>query len=154
LFKDERGFIWSSFLDELNELIDENLHFKHDKVSYSKKNVLRGIHGDSKTWKLVTCVYGEIIQVVVDRRENSPTYNKWEKFIINFNEPKMILIPPKMGNGFFVKSMECIYFYKLAYEGNYADYDEQFTIPWDDDTINIDWGNITPILSSRDKGLL
>ena len=153
VFKDERGFIWTAFLEKLNNLIDKNLYFKHDKISYSKKNVLRGIHGDSKTWKLVTCVYGEILQVVVDRRKDSSTYNNWEKFYINYKIPKMILIPPMMGNAFYVKSEESVYFYKLAYEGNYADYNEQFSIPWNSKEINIEWGNITPILSDRDKGL-
>ena len=150
IFIDERGFIWTSFLNKLNELLDKNLYFKHDKISYSKKNVLRGIHGDSKTWKLVTCVYGEILQVVVDRRKKSPTYNKWEKFVISYKEPMLILIPPQMGNAFFVRSEESVYLYKLAYEGNYADYNEQFTISWDDKEINIDWENIKPILSDRD----
>ena len=63
----------------------KNVNFRHDKFSLSRKNVLRGLHGDNKTWKLVTCVYGEIHQVVVDLRETSPTYMKWEKFIINKN---------------------------------------------------------------------
>ena len=82
--RDHRGTIWTSFLEnEIETLLPRNLHFKHDKFSESKYNVLRGIHGDEKSWKLVTCVYGEIIQVVVDCRKESPTYMKWEKFIIN-----------------------------------------------------------------------
>ena len=71
---DNRGNIWTSFIkSEIETLLPEGLHFKHDKFSESKHNVLRGIHGDSKSWKLVTCVYGEISQVVVDMREDSPT---------------------------------------------------------------------------------
>ena len=81
---DCRGNIWSSFIKgEIESLLPEGLHFKHDKFSESKHNVLRGIHGDSKSWKLVTCVYGEVHQVVVDMREDSSTYLKWQKFLIS-----------------------------------------------------------------------
>ena len=73
--KDLRGNIWTSFIkDEIEKLLPHGLFFKHDKFSASKYNVLRGIHGDSKSWKLVTCVYGEIQQVVVDLREFSRKY--------------------------------------------------------------------------------
>ena len=132
-------------------MVNNNLSFRHDKFSYSKKNVLRGIHGDHKTWKLVTCVYGEIFQVVVDCRKNSDTYLKWEKFIIKECEPTLILIPPNMGNAFYVSSDSAVYHYKLAYEGSYVDADEQFSLKWNDPKINIHWPTTTPILSERDK---
>ena len=83
---DQRGNIWTSFLkDKIEKILPDDLFFKHDKFSESTLNVLRGIHGDEQSWKLVTCVYGEIHQVVIDCREDSPTYLKWEKFIINKN---------------------------------------------------------------------
>jgi dTDP-4-dehydrorhamnose 3,5-epimerase len=70
--EDARGNIWTSFLkDEVEKLLPRDLYFKHDKFSTSKHNVLRGIHGDTKSWKLVTCVHGEIQQVVVDCRKDS-----------------------------------------------------------------------------------
>ena len=82
--EDARGDIWTSFLkDEVDGLLPDDLFFKHDKFSTSKRNVLRGIHGDTKSWKLVTCVHGEIQQVVVDMRKDSPTYKQWQDFIIN-----------------------------------------------------------------------
>ena len=75
--KDIRGTIWTSFLrDDVEKYLPDDIFFKHDKFSESKYNVLRGIHGDSKSWKLVTSVYGEVHQVVVDLRESSPTYMK------------------------------------------------------------------------------
>lgn len=102
--KDERGIIYSSYYeDNFKKFLPKELNFKHDKFSSSKKDVLRGIHGDIKSWKLVTCVYGEIFQVVVDCREESPTYNQWEAFTINSENPQLILLPPKMGNSFFCK---------------------------------------------------
>ena len=77
---DRRGTIWTSFLKEqIDELLPDGLYFKHDKFSQSCRNVLRGIHGDNKSWKLVTSVFGEIHQVVVDCRKDSSmgrVYNK------------------------------------------------------------------------------
>jgi len=148
---DRRGDIWTSFLkDEIDGLLPDGLYFKHDKFSESKYNVLRGIHGDHKSWKLVTSVFGEIIQVVVDCRKDSPTYLKYEKFTINKESQQLILIPPGMGNSYYANSKDVVYHYKLAYEGAYIDANEQFTFSWDDESIGIDWGDIKPILSDRD----
>lgn len=150
--EDLRGNIWTSFIkDEVEILLPENVHFKHDKFSTSRHNVLRGIHGDEKSWKLVTCVYGEIHQVVVDCRQESSSYLKWEKFIINGSNQALIFIPPRMGNSYYVSSAEAVYHYKLAYDGEYLDAGEQFSIKWNDDRIGIDWPNQRPILSERDK---
>ena len=149
--EDVRGNIWTSFLkDEVEMLLPDDLYFKHDKFSTSTHNVLRGIHGDTKSWKLVTCVYGEIQQVVVDLREDSPTYLKWQDFIINGNNQQLILIPPYMGNAYYVNSSEAVYHYKLAYGDDYIDADEQFSVRWNDDTIGIKWMSDNPILSNRD----
>ena len=148
---DLRGNIWTSFLkDEVERLLPEDLSFKHDKFSTSKHNVLRGVHGDTKSWKLVTCVYGEIQQVVVDLRKGSPTYLQWQDFMISSESQKMILIPPNMGNAYYVTSAEAVYHYKLAYEGDYIDADEQFSVKWNDESIGIKWLTDSPILSNRD----
>ena len=150
--EDLRGNIWTSFLkDNVEHLLPTDLFFKHDKFSTSENNVLRGIHGDMKSWKLVTCVYGEVQQVVVDLREGSSTYLKWQDFIINCDNQQSILIPPGLGNAYYVSSERAVYHYKLAYEGSYIDADEQFSIKWNDEKINIKWLSNAPILSNRDK---
>ena len=75
------GNIYSSFNKELYEkYLPNDINFIHDKFAESKQNVLRGLHGDNKTWKLVSCVYGELFEVVVDMRKDSPTYRKWDSF--------------------------------------------------------------------------
>lgn len=149
---DMRGNIWTSFVKgDIEKYLPAEVHFKHDKFSTSKQNVLRGIHGDTKSWKLVTCVHGEIHQVVVDYREGSPTYLKYHKVIINTGNQLMMLIPPNMGNSYFVSSKEAVYHYKLAYDGNYLDADEQFSLKWNDPRIGIEWPTTDPILSERDK---
>ena len=154
VFEESRGNIWTSFLaSELDGLLPDDLAFHHDKFSQSRHNVLRGIHGDHKSWKLVTCVYGEIHQVVVDMREGSPSYLQYERFVINRENQKMILVPPGMGNAYYVSSEAAVYHYKLAYQGGYIDADEQFTVAWNDPRLNIDWPVQDPILSARDARL-
>jgi len=151
LFEDQRGFIWTSYNSEsLDSLLPNNLTFKHDKFTQSKSNVLRGIHGDNKSWKLVSCVSGSILQVVVDMRENSRTYLKWQCFDLGESNRSMILIPPGLGNAFYVNSDSAIYHYKLAYPGEYIDSEEQFTVAWNDTRLNISWPTKNPILSERD----
>ena len=104
-FQDLRGEIWTSYSREfLKALLPNDLEFVLDKFTLSKPNVLRGIHGDVKTYKLVTCITGEIYQVVVDCRKDSPTYLQWEKFIISSDNQKLILIPPCFGNAQYVSS--------------------------------------------------
>ena len=150
--KDIRGNIWTSFIKkDIEALLPENLYFKHDKFSESKKNVLRGIHGDKKSWKLVTCVFGDIYQVVVDCREESSTFNQYESFNINALNQISVLIPPRFGNAYYVKSENGVYHYKLAYEGEYIDANEQFSYKWNDPAFNIKWPTNNPILSERDK---
>ena len=149
---DERGTIWTSYLrDQLDSLIPDHLYFKHEKFSESKNNVLRGIHGDDKSWKLVTSVYGQIEQVVVDCRKTSGSYGQWDKFIITNNNQLLILIPPGFGNAYYVMSDKAVYHYKLAYEGGYNDVENQFTYPWNEPDFKINWSADRPILSSRDN---
>ena len=149
---DIRGNIWTSFISsEIDSLIPSDHSFMHDKFSESKKNVIRGIHGDSKSWKLVTCVSGSIDQVVVDLRKESETYKKHVKFNISSENPISVLIPPSFGNAYLAKSEKVVYHYKLAYNGEYIDAADQFTYKWDDEDFNIDWGISNPILSERDN---
>tara|TARA_B100000579_G_C22785538_1_gene831677 strand:- start:50 stop:571 length:522 start_codon:yes stop_codon:yes gene_type:complete len=126
------------------------LDFKHDKITYSKKNVIRGLHGDSKTWKLVSCLSGEVFQVIVDMRSNSPTYMKYRSYKLNSKKLRFILIPPNFANGFCCLSKDSIYSYKLAYKGDYNDFENQFTLKWNDNNLKIKWPISNPILSKRD----
>lgn len=77
---------------------------------------------------------------------------QYEKFHISQNSQKFILIPPNMGNAYFVKSKEAVYHYKLAYNGEYIDAPQQFSLAYNDEKIGIDWelNGIKPILSNRD----
>ena len=151
---DYRGDLFTTYVKGVKSFWlgnNYNSDFNHDKFSTSRKNVLRGIHGDNKSWKLVSCVYGEIYFVLVDNRKDSKTYMEWDSMMLNDRNRNMVLIPPGVGNGFLVMSEHSVFSYKWSYEGQYSDVDEQFTIKWNDKNLKIDWPINNPILSKRDK---
>ena len=145
-FEDYRGELYTLFKQEEHELV-----FNHDKVSVSKQNVLRGLHGDSKAWKLITCLAGEIYLVIVDNRPSSDTYLTWDSIILTGKNRKQVLVPPMFANGHLVLSSEATFFYKWSYPGEYPDVKDQFSLNWKDPKINIYWPIDNPILSKRDK---
>lgn len=144
--EDFRGTLYSTYKDEL-----EGLQFNHDKVSLRYKDVLVGIHGDFKTWKLITCLYGRIHVVLVDHRTESIDYHKHITFQLSNENRRQLLVPPGIGNSYFVLSEFCVYSYKLSYSGEYVDHDQQFTLKWNDPELGIKWPHNGPILSARDE---
>jgi dTDP-4-dehydrorhamnose 3,5-epimerase len=122
--------------------------FVQDDISVSYRHVLRGIHGDDRTWKLVSCAAGRLYHVVVDCRQESSTYLMWESFLLSDENHNQVLIPPQFGNAFLVLSEVATFAYKQStyYEGAR----QQFTLRWDDPKINITWPIHFPILSHRD----
>jgi len=146
-FKDFRGYYWTSWKKGLIK----NIKFKHDKFSLSKKNVLRGLHGDNKTWKLVSCPYGKFILIVVNCVKKSKNYLKWKSWILSQENGVQILIPPNYANGHLCLTEKCLFHYKLAYKGPYNDAGKQFSLRWNDPQLNINWKVKRPILSNRDK---
>ena len=148
IFTDFRGDLWTTWKkDEFPYDID----FNHDKVSTSRKNVLRGIHGDFKSHKLITCLYGELFFVIVDNRKNSKTYLQHQTMILDARKRLQVLVPPGVGNAFLVLSEDSVFSYKWSYTGEYPDVEDQFTIKWNDERLNIDWPITNPILQKRDK---
>jgi dTDP-4-dehydrorhamnose 3,5-epimerase len=142
----------SDYYDRLLPANERNdgLQFKHDRYSKSKFGVLRGLHYDDKTWKLVSCIHGKIYLVVLDVRPLSTTYGKWESFIISPETSTQVLIPPMFANGHFVMEDDSIFSYKMAYKGEYNDENAQKTIVFNNPKFNIDWPVKSPILSKRD----
>ena len=145
--RDKRGYYWTSW----KKGTYKKIFFKHDKFSLSKKNVLRGLHGDRKTWKLVSCPYGKFLLVVVNCNKNSQNYLKSKSWILSQKNGLQILIPPNYANGHLCLSKECLFHYKLSYKGSYVDAKKQFSLRWNDPKINIKWPIKNPILSKRDK---
>ena len=149
-FEDFRGSYVEIYNKKLFHDAGLTQDFVQDDISTSYHNVLRGIHGDSKTWKLVSCLKGSFYLVVVNNDSSSPEFGKWEGFTLSDVNRKQVLIPPKFGNGHLVLSESAIFHYKQT-----TDYDRegQFTLLWNDPKLNIWWPTDTPILSRRDSGL-
>jgi len=147
LFKDKRGYYWTSW----KKGIIKNIVFKHDKFSLSKKNVLRGLHGDKKTWKLISCPYGKFFLVAVNCLKGSKNYLKWKSWILSQENGLQVMIPPNYANGHLCLSKNCLFHYKLSYKGSYNDAKKQFSLRWNDPKISIKWPIKKPILSKRDK---
>lgn len=151
VFEDNRGNIFTSYLKEVySSLLPSGYEFIHDKFAFSKHNVLRGLHGDDKTWKLVSCIYGRIFEVVADVRKESPTFCKWESYELSSDKYRQILIPPGFVNGYYVLSENAVFHYKLAYEGEYVDAGGQITLRWNTPELGIIWPCKDPILQERD----
>jgi dTDP-4-dehydrorhamnose 3,5-epimerase len=147
-FSDKRGLYWTSWEKKKYP----KLEFKHDKFSISKKNVLRGLHGDNKTWKLVSCVFGEVFFVIVNYDSESKSYLKFRTYNLTHKNRIQILVPPNYLNGFLCISKQCVFHYKLAYAGKYNDAKNQISLKWNDKNLNIKWPNKKKlILSTRDQ---
>ena len=147
VFTDKRGDYWTSW--KIGSI--KKIKFKHDKFSLSKKNVLRGLHGDSKTWKLVSCPYGKFLLVVVNCQKKSKDYLKWKSCILSHQNGIQILIPPNYANGHLCLSDKCLFHYKLSYKGDYIVSKKQFSLKWNDPKLKINWRIKNPILSKRDR---
>ena len=149
IFKDFRGSYVETYNEELYNRAGINIRFIQDDISVSAKNVLRGIHGDGETWKLVSCLYGELYLVVVNWDDASPQFGQWESFTLSDQNRLQVLVPPKFGNGHLVLSELAIFYYKQSTYYNRAG---QFTILWNDPKLNIKWPVDNPITSKRDRG--
>ena len=146
-FKDKRGLLWTTW----RKSNFAKIKFNHDKFSLSKRKTLRGFHCDYKSWKMITCVYGKFLFVVVNMKKNSKNYLKHKKWILDYKKPISILVPPYYSNAHLCLSNLCILHYKWSYKGKYSDVAKQKTFRWNDPKININWPIKKPILSLRDK---
>ena len=149
IFEDFRGTYVETYNEKLYTEAGIDIRFIQDDISVSSKSVLRGIHGDDVTWKLVSCLYGKFYLVVVNWDKDSPQFKQWESFELSDENRFQVLIPPKFGNGHVVLSETAIFHYK---QNTYYDRTRQFTIPWNDPELKIQWLVSKPILSRRDSG--
>lgn len=149
IFEDFRGSYVEIYNDQLYRQAGVNVDFIQDDISISSKHVLRGIHGDNQTWKLISCLSGKFYLAVVNWDKASPQYGQWDAFVLSEDNRLQVLVPPKFGNGHLVLSEQAIFHYKQS--TNY-DRASQFTIAWNDPKLKIWWPIKNPILSQRDGG--
>jgi dTDP-4-dehydrorhamnose 3,5-epimerase len=123
--------------------------FVQDNVSISRRDVLRGLHGDRRMSKLVQVLAGEAFDVIADAREGSPTYGRWYGKPLKASERRQIYVPKGCLHGFLALSDEVVFLYKQS-----APYDpaSEFGVAWDDPDLAIRWplAGRTPILSEKD----
>ena len=145
LFFDNRGFFKEIFK---NNLIKKN--FKFDVMSLSKKNVLRGLHIQTKKpqAKVITVVYGKIMDVAVDLRKSSKTFGKYYSLIISDKSEYSFYVPEGFAHGFLCLSDKCIVHYKCS---EYRHKESETTLHWKDREVKIKWPIKKPILSKKDK---
>ena len=148
VFEDHRGYYSEIYNRDIFKENDIKVDFIQDDISVSYKNVFRGIHGDRKTWKLISCLYGSFYLVVVNNIEGHEQYLKYQSFILSQKNRKQILVPPGFGNGHLVLSEKAIFHYKQ--NTNY-DRSSQFTIKWNDSRINFWFPHTNFIISQRDE---
>lgn len=147
-FEDHRGTFVETYNEKEFKELDIALNFIRDDISTSSINVLRGLHYDQKTWKLIQCMYGRFQFVVVDMRKDSAQYLHWQSFILTSENRYQILVPPIHANGHLVLSEECIFHYKMT---EYYEAENEQTLRWDDPKVKISWNIRNPILSQKDS---
>jgi dTDP-4-dehydrorhamnose 3,5-epimerase len=158
VFGDERGF----FMETWNQMQFEKLvtgkptQFVQDNHSMSKKGILRGLHFQTENTqgKLVRVVSGEVFDVAVDIRKDSPTFGKWVGVYLSKENSRQLWVPEGFAHGFYVTSDEAEFVYKCT---DYYNPTYELSIKWDDPCLGINWPlfGCAPLVSKKDKlGLL
>ncbi|KAF0569355.1 MULTISPECIES: dTDP-4-dehydrorhamnose 3,5-epimerase [Psychrobacter] len=154
VFGDERGFFMETFRQSEFEKNCGNYQFVQDNHSSSSKNILRGLHyqHEKPQGKLVRVVRGEVFDVAVDMRKDSPTFGQWVGEYLSADNKRMLWVPSGFAHGFIVTSEQAEFVYKCT---DYYNPGDEYSLMWNDDTIGVDWpAGVEPILSDKDaKGL-
>ena len=148
-FEDERGIFYESYNQKRFAENGISEDFVQDNYSWSKKGVIRGLHfqyAPNAQGKLVRCMTGKVIDVVVDIRKDSPTYGQHEKFILDSAVGNMLYVPAGFAHG-FVALEETIFVYKCTEYWHKA---SESGIIYNDTDLNINWEEKNPIVSSKD----
>jgi dTDP-4-dehydrorhamnose 3,5-epimerase len=148
IHEDYRGELAETYNEAEYAKSGLNAHFVEYDTSMARHNVLKGMHGDDITTKLIEVVYGEVYAVIVNCDETSPDFGKWQSFILSETNHRALYIPPKYGNGYYVLSDKCVYLYRKS---EYFIDGREFTYAWNDPRFGIVWPVDNPILGERDK---
>lgn len=150
IFKDERGYFFESYRQDLLKINGFTDSFMQDNESKSQRGVLRGLHFQNPPFaqaKLVRVVRGGILDVVVDIRNSSETYGQHFSIKLNGETKQMLLIPAGFAHGFITLEDDTIVNYKSS---NVYNKKSEGTLLWNDKTLDIDWGEKRPVLSDKD----
>lgn len=148
VFEDVRGEYVELYNKDQYNRMGITCDFVQDDISVSRKNVLRGLHGDSETWKLISCLFGSFYLVVVNCDVESQSFGKWQSFTLSDKNRYQVLVPPKHGNGHLVLTQIAVFHYKQT---TYYNPKGQFTYKFNDPKLKLWWPIKNPILSRRDE---
>ncbi len=149
-YADSRGFFTERYKDDYKNLLGVTTNFVQDNFSRSTKNVVRGLHMQHSPGqgKLVSCVNGEILDVVVDIRKGSPTYGQHVSVTLKGDEPSLFWIPAGFAHGFSVLSDVADVLYKVDC---HYDAKNEMSIKWNDADLKIDWKVSQAVVSDKDN---
>ena len=152
VFVDDRGFFLESYNQNIFKDAGISLEFVQDNHSKSSQGVIRGLHFQKKKpqGKLVRCIQGEILDIVVDIRLNSLTFGSVLTVKLNQENKKQVWVPPGLAHGFSVLSETAEILYKVT---DFYDPEDEAGIRWNDPELAIDWQVKNPQLSKRDQDL-
>jgi len=150
VFGDNRGFFMEMYHQQKFEQGGIKKTFVQDNRSLSKKGTLRGLHYQiaRPQGKLVWALKGEVFDVVVDIRRNSPTYGRWISAILTEENKIGLYVPPDYAHGFYVLSEEAEFYYKCT---DFYSPEHERCIRWDDPDLAIDWPSEESVLSEKDR---
>jgi len=152
IFGDARGNFFESYRQDLFAQNGIPFQFVQDNQSFSTAGVLRGLHFQNPPFaqgKLVRVITGKVIDIAVDIRPDSPTFGKYEKFVLDATLQNMVYIPEGCANGFAALE-DSVFAYKCTNNYNKA---SEGGIIWNDPDLNIDWGIERPNVSDKDLEL-
>lgn len=152
VMKDRRGYFVKNFQASQLARLGLETEFKEDYFSLSEPGVLRGMHFQvppADHAKIVCCLQGEVMDVVVDLRKGSPTFGEHRIFQLSDENMKMLYLPKGMAHGFYVPSRPSLLLYKVSTE---YDAKNDSGVLWS--SLGINWPNLQPIISDRDQGFL
>lgn len=151
VFQDERGFFLESYQKKQFQEAGINVDFVQDNHSKSYQGTLRGLHYQIRQTqgKLVRVTAGEIFDVAVDIRKNSPTFGQWVGDYLSAENRRMLWVPAGFAHGFYVTSMDAEVLYKAS---DYYAPEWERSIMWNDPMIGIQWPiqDEVPVLSAKD----
>ena len=152
VFGDDRGYFFESFNNDLfNTLAGKEVNFVQDNQSMSGANIVRGLHFQNPPFaqgKLVRVIKGEVVDVAVDIRMDSPTYGEHVSVRLSEENKLMFWIPPGFAHGFSSLKEGTIFSYKCT---NYYNKESEGSLAWDDTDLGINWEVENPIISEKDK---
>lgn len=147
--EDDRGFFKETYSREKYRSLGLLDDFVQDSVSFSGINVIRGLHCDPEMSKFVQCLRGRIFDVIVDMRKTSPTFGKWQGFLLSEFNHRQLYVPKGFAHGFLSLSDDVVFSYK---HGAFHDATREFALRWDDPTVSVAWPLIgQPRISAKDR---